>query len=295
MDIRNSVGTSSWIGEITYTNPSSTFFDDRLALFQVRTSASSNGGGQFFLVTHNNRTDNFNYNVQMYEDGGVAFGSNGGNDGVFTSPASKIWNRGNVAIGTTANGIYAPTNGLYVQGDVIANSSLNTTRINATTINSTNIQVKNLYAMGGNVCLTNGTGCPSSSGGDNATWNQTLANSLYYSISNPSGYLSYADTISNADTCALATDALSATSATQLNDGSITLNNDGNNNFQTGGGGFILPSYLDSATSVEGLVGYNYSSKTPLFYNGTAWKNFNESSSSSSAPVRNINYTKCSI
>ncbi|MEN9913006.1 MAG: hypothetical protein RLY66_414, partial [Candidatus Parcubacteria bacterium] len=118
IEVRNAVGTSAFIGSSVYTNPSSAYADDRVAMLQVKTASTNSGGGTLHLLTHSAVADNFNYNINALYDGSVALGSAGGNDIVSTPPSSKVWIRGNAAIGTTASAVTAPTNGLYVQGGV---------------------------------------------------------------------------------------------------------------------------------------------------------------------------------
>lgn len=117
------------------------------------------------------------------------------------------------------------------------------------------------------------------SGGGNASWNESYANTLYYPISsNPESYLIYTDTISQSE------------SAWQLNDGFITFGNDGNDNWQIDVGGINIPSYLQVSSPAQGGLGYNYSSNTPLFYNGTKWLNFNTSNGGSDNSSWNQSY-----
>mgnify|MGYP001558778162 CR=1 FL=1 len=100
-------------------------------------------------------------------------------------------------------------------------------------------------------------------------------------------YVNSSGTVSHSLTSDLATDSVSATSATQLNDGTITFNNDGNGNWQIDAGGINLPNYINAAGSpVQGTLGFNFTSNTPMFFNGSVWFSFN-----STDPRFNYNQT----
>ena len=80
-----------------------------------------------------------------------------------------------------------------------------------------------IWANGFKVCTSDGTNCPASSG-DNASWNQSLANTLYYGIdSNTHGYLNssynstYATGITNLQTANITTNGSITSLTTKVN------------------------------------------------------------------------------